>query len=108
MAKKSAEERKEEARVKKLGDSKKVSDYTLPSDAKFKRIKQAMPNATGAALLAEYDKQGGLILKEEKGEYRVVPTGTFYDFDKKAPKVKEEKKEDKEDKEDDKKESKEK
>lgn len=35
-------------------------------------------------ILAEYDKRGGLI-RTEKGE--VVPAGTFWDFEKGAPRV---------------------
>lgn len=87
--KKTAQEKKEEKRLEKLGASKKVDTYTLPSDTKFKRIKQAMPGATDAQILAEYDKQGGLVLQEVNGEYKVVPAGTFFDFDTKKPKVSE-------------------
>ena len=93
MAKKKVD--KEEMRLKKLGTSKKVLEYVLPGDVKLKRIKQAMSNASDAQILAEYDKQGGLILKTVKTddgkEYKVVPRGTFFDFDKKAPVEKEKK-----------------
>lgn len=83
----SAEEKREKARLKKLGELKKISDFTLASESKLKRARLKVGEKAGEeAVLAEYDKHGGLILKEVAGEYQVVETGTFYDFDKKAPK----------------------
>ena len=96
MAKKTKEEKKKKARLEKLGASKKISEYTLPSEHKLKRaVLTVGTKATDESILAEYDRNGGLILQEVKTDdgkdYKVVPTGTFFDFQKKAPVVKEKK-----------------
>ena len=94
MAKETKEEKKKKARLEKLGASRKIADYTLPSEHKLKRAMLTMgTKATDEAVLAEYDRNGGLILQEVKTDegkdYKVVPTGTFFDFQKKTPVVKE-------------------
>ena len=98
MEKETKEEKKKKARLEKLGASRKIADYTLPSEHKLKRAMLTMgTKATDEAVLVEYDRNGGLILQEVKTDegkdYKVVPTGTFFDFTKGVPKVKEDKKE---------------
>ena len=100
MVKETKEEKKKKARLEKLGASKQIADYTLPSEHKLKRAMLTIgTKATDENILTEYDRNGGLILEtvKTKGgkEYKVVPRGTFYDFTKGVPRVKKEDKEDK-------------
>ena len=72
-------------RDEKLKSAFKISDYILANEAKARQVQGVLGyNGSDDAILAAYDKRGGLILKVENRE--VVPTGTFYDFEKKVAK----------------------
>ena len=70
-----------------------IKEFTLANEEKYGRaINGSMgslgqlaggvgENASDKAKLAEYDRLGGLVLK---GKYK-VKMGSFYDFEKKAP-----------------------
>lgn len=73
-----------------------INGYTLANEEKVRRAAEGSPTSQGtpsggvgyedeAALLAQYDKLGGLILNSDN---RKVKTGSFWDFKENSPRKK--------------------